>query len=278
MQKVARCKCKIYIGDISERLSFSLTWSWWPRDYESYFLNYFPWLEWNWLQGFWMFACCKLVFASNFLRGQESVIRIFWEEFVGSHQTRKAGCNSHSNHFDDFSNMLKTAPQGICERRAPTDFVIYQNTKRARYNTGTALMFWACWSNLIRSRNLKCAETEFTPFFEVIKVQTKFGHSFSEWVRPEHSPFCTSMIRDVAPFSDSLEIVWWQIWARGSFMSFLFRRAWAPILPLGFACFAPQAPICVPLIVPCAAMRATWFWSATLRHTYDQDKEGRSYK
>ena len=57
-------------------------------------------------------------------------------------------------------------------------------------------------------------------------------------------------------------------WARGSFMSFLFRRAWAPILPLGFACFAPQAPICVPLIVPCAAMRATWFWSATHHNTW----------
>ena len=51
-------------------------------------------------------------------------------------------------------------------------------------------------------------------------------------------------------------------------MSFLFHQAWAPILPLGFACFAPQAPICVPLIVPCAAMRATWFWSATHRHTW----------
>ena len=116
-------------------------------------------LDWNEIgfRVFWVFACCKLVFASNFLRGQESVIRIFWEEFVGSHQTSKPGWNSHSNHFDDFSNMLKTAPQGICERRAPTDVAFYQNTKRARYNTSTAAsMFWACWSNLIGSRNLKC--------------------------------------------------------------------------------------------------------------------------
>ena len=52
------------------------------------------------------------------------------------------------------------------------------------------------------------------------------------------------------------------------FYEFPLSPAWAPILPLGFACFAPQAPICVPLIVPCAAMRATWFWSATHRHTW----------
>ena len=129
-------------------------------------------------------------------------------------------------------------------------------------------MFWTCWSNLISSRNLKCAETESTPFFGVIKVQKKVCHSFSKWVRPQHFTFCTPMIRDVAPFSDSLEVAWWQIWARGSFMSFLFHQAWAPILPLGFACFAPQAPICVPLIVPCAAMRATWFWSATHHNTW----------
>ena len=198
-------------------------------------------LDWNEIgfRVFWVFACCKLVFASNLLWRQESVRTIFLEEFVGSHQTSKAGCNSHSNHFDDFSNMLKTAPQGICERRAPTDVVIYQNTKRARCNTGTAAsMFWACWSNLIRSRNLKRAETEFTPFFEVIKVQTQFCHSFSKWVRPEHSPFCTSMIRDVAPFSDSRKIAWWQIERGEVLWVFSFARLglqfclWAsPALP-----------------------------------------------
>ena len=162
-------------------------------------------LDWNEIgfRVFWVFACCKLVFASNFLRRPESVRTIFLEEFVGSHQTSKAGCNSHTNHFDDFSNMLKTAPQGICERRAPTDVVIYQYTKRARYNTGTALMFGACWSNLIRSRNLKCAETEFTPFFEVIKVQTKFCHSFffqmsEAWTFPFlyfHDSRCCTLFR-----------------------------------------------------------------------------------
>ena len=33
----------------------------------------------------------------------------------------KLEVTSTRNHFDDFSNMLKTAPLGIYERRAPTD-------------------------------------------------------------------------------------------------------------------------------------------------------------
>ena len=139
-------------------------------------------LDWNEIgfRVFWVFACCKLVFASNFPWRQESVRTIFWEEFVGSHQTSKTGCNSHTNHFDDFSNMLKTAPQGICERRAPTDVVIYQNTKRARNNTGAALMFWVCWSNLILIKKFKKGRKWIHTFFKVIKVQTKFCHSFSK--------------------------------------------------------------------------------------------------